>query len=488
MTVERQAVEVEIEELNAAGDGVARLGGRQLTVPFTLPGERVRVRTAPARPGPVPATLDSVVRPSPHRITPYCPHFGPPSLRPRRELAGAPGAEANPEAEPGLGACGGCAWQHIAYPEQLRLKTELVTRLTRQEVPNAPAARAMLPGAAIEYPWGYRQKVHFVFGTAGRAGRRDSTLLMGHYARGSQRVIPVRECPVHDERGNAVAFRFRNAFARVNAKAAPQEGRRPALKSLAVRVGHGTPEVMATLVLTAEADKPLRAASRRVIDEPGAPSSFHVNLHPEGDPFIFGRDTRRIAGSERMRETVAGTSFLVSPTAFFQTNIHAAELLVRLVLEAVPEGARVLDLYAGAGLFAIPLARAGHQVVAVEESRAAVADAEASVRLNRIPDDRCRFVTRRVEQALGSPGVRPPFDVVVLDPPREGCSADVIARVFGEGAPNIAIYISCNPESLARDLGDIARRGYRIESIQPVDMFPHTAHIESVVVIRRVAR
>jgi 23S rRNA (uracil1939-C5)-methyltransferase len=346
----------------------------------------------------------------------------------------------------------------------------------------------MLPGAALEYPWGYRHKVHFVFGTSGRAGRRDSTLLMGHYARGSRRVIPVRECPVHDERGNALAFRFRNAFARANAVAAPQEGRRPALRSIAVRVGHGTPEVMATLVLTGEADKALRAASRRVLDEPGAPSSFHVNLHPEGDGFLFGRDTRRVAGPERMREAVAGASFLVSPTAFFQTNIHAADALVRLVLEAVAPGARVLDLYAGAGLFAVPLARAGHQVVAVEENRAAVADGEASRRLNRIPEESCRFVARRVEQALGTPGVRPPFDVVVLDPPREGCSADVLDRVFGAGTPKTAVYISCNPEALGRDLARIARHGYRIESIQPVDMFPHTAHIESVVVIRRVRR
>jgi 23S rRNA (uracil1939-C5)-methyltransferase len=466
VTVDRPAVDVDIRELNAAGDGVAHLGGRQLTVPFTIPGERVRVRTSSPRPGVEYATLEAVLRPSPHRVKPYCPHFG-------------------PDAEPGVGPCGGCSWQHIAYPEQLRLKTELVSRLVREQLPKAPEPRPMLPGAPTEYPWGYRHKVHFVFGTAGRAGRRDSTLLMGHYVRGSRRIIPVRECPVHDERGNALAFKFRNAFARANAVAAPQEGRRPALRGIAVRVGHGTPEVMTTLVLTAEADKPLRAASRRVLDEPGAPSSFHVNLHPEIDGFGFGPETRRVAGPERMREAVAGTSFLVSPTAFFQTNIHAADVLVGLVLRAVPAGARVIDLYAGAGLFAIPLARAGHAVVAVEESRAAVADGEASRRLNRVAEADCRFVARRVEDALGTRSVRPPYDVVVLDPPREGCSADVINRVFGEGAAKRAVYISCNPEALARDLAAIARHGYQVESIQPVDMFPHTAHIESLVVLTR---
>jgi 23S rRNA (uracil1939-C5)-methyltransferase len=465
---DRPAVVVDIEELNAAGDGVARLGGRPLIVPFTIPGERVSVRTTAPRGGVMYGVLDAVIAASPHRIAPYCPHFG-------------------PAAEPGVGPCGGCSWQHIAYPEQLRLKTELVTRLVRQAEPSAPPAQPMLPGAPIEYPWGYRHKVHFVFGTEGRAGRRESTLVMGHYVRGSRRIIPVRECPVHDERGNALAFNFRNAFARTNAVAAPQEGKRPALKSIAVRVGHGTPEVMATLVLTSEADKALRTASRRVLDEAGAPTSFHVNLHPEEDGFIFGRDTRKVSGPERMREKVADASFLVSPTAFFQTNIHAAAILVRLVFAAVPDGARVLDLYAGAGLFAIPLARAGHRVVAVEESRAAVADGEASLRLNRLPDGAIRFIPRRVEEALATAAVRPPFDVVVLDPPREGCSAEVIDRVFGDVSPDKAVYISCNPEALARDLAEITTHGYAVESIQPVDMFPHTAHIEAVVVLTRNA-
>ena len=496
MTVVRQTVDVEIEELNAAGDGIARLGGRELSVPFTIPGERVRVTAGPARLGVTYAALESVLRASPHRVKPYCPHFGPASAeasaRSRPDVSpGGPISAADASATSSHsawredGPCGGCSWQHIAYLEQLRLKTELLSRLVRKELPNAPTARPMLPGAAPEYPWGYRHKVHFVFGTAGRAGRRDSELLMGHYARGSRRLIPVRECPVHDERGNALAFRFRNAFARANAVAAPQEGRRPALRSITVRAGDGTPEVMATLVLTGEADKSLRAASRRVLDQPGAPSSFHVNLHPENDGFLFGRDTRRVAGPERMREMVAGASFLISPTAFFQTNIHAASVLVRLVLEAVPAGARVLDLYAGAGLFAIPLARAGHQVVAVEESRAAVADGEATRRLNRIPEESCRFIARRVEHALGTPAVRPPFDVVIMDPPRDGCAADIIDRVFGEGTPKTAIYISCNPEALGRDLARIARHGYRVESIQPVDMFPHTAHIESLVTLTR---
>jgi 23S rRNA (uracil1939-C5)-methyltransferase len=205
-------------------------------------------------------------------------------------------------------------------------------------------------------------------------------------------------------------------------------------------------------------------------------------VHPRGDPFVFGPETRRITGTDRLREDVSGTAFLISPTAFFQTNVKAAEILVRLVLDAVPITATVLDLYAGSGLFALPLAHRGHQVVAVEANPAAVADGEASLRLNRIPDGRCRFIARPVDavtrRSIGA-------DAVVLDPPREGCEASVLDDVFGRIRPATAVYVSCHPETLARDLTRVVRHGYEVRSLQPVDMFPHTPHVETVVVIAR---
>jgi 23S rRNA (uracil1939-C5)-methyltransferase len=450
---------VEIDSLDSAGDGMARHRGAPITVPFTIPGERVRVELGPSRDGMIAARLIEVVRASPHRVDPRCSHFG---------------------------SCGGCAWQHIAYPEQLTLKTQLVTRLVREAVPRAPAARPMIATAPLDDPWGYRHKAHFVFGTESRAGRRDGTLVMGHYARGSRRVVPIHECPVHAERGNAVAFGLFDTYARMGSHSRTDS----TLKSVAVRVGCSTKETMATLVVTSETDKRLRAATRQVLAKPWAPSSFHVNIHPRGDAFIFGRETRRITGPERLRENIAGVAFLISPTAFFQTNVTAAEVLVQLVLEAVPATAAVLDLYAGAGLFALPLAHKGRSVVAVEENHAAVADGEASLGLNRIPKERCRFITKPVEtvvrrQARATGYELPPIDAVVLDPPREGCEASVLDDVFAGIAPATAVYVSCHPDTLARDLKRIATHGYTVTSIQPVDMFPHTPHIETVVVLNR---
>jgi len=445
---------LDIDHLDTSGDGIARHRSQTVTVPFTIPGERVRVSLDPSRKGP--ATLLEVVRPSPHRVQPGCSHFG---------------------------VCGGCAWQHIAYPEQLRLKTAIVDRLMKDAVPKAPAARPMIAATPLDDPWHYRQKAHFVFGPP-RRGSGEAGLLMGHFARGTRRVISVRECPVHDRRGNAVAFGLFLAYAKISGR----QGL-PTLKSIAIRVSGSSHETMATLVVTDNSDPRVRTATRKALSARWAPSSFHVNVHPRGDAYIFGPETRRITGTERLRDEAGGATFLISPTAFFQTNVRAAEILVRLVLEAVPDGVPVLDLYAGAGLFALPLAKRGHHVTAVEANRAAVADGEASARVSRIPPDRCRFVakpvstfTRAVAERLRRETLVP---VVILDPPREGCEAVVLDDVFERIGPATAVYVSCNPETLARDLTRIVGHGYTIASIQPVDMFPHTPHIETVVVIAR---
>jgi 23S rRNA (uracil1939-C5)-methyltransferase len=435
---------LDIERLDTAGDGIARHRGQTITVPFTIPGERVRVSLDQSRTRT--ATLLEVVRTSPHRVHPGCAHFG---------------------------VCGGCAWQHIAYPEQLRLKTALLDRLVKRAVPTAPAALPMIAATSLEDPWHYRQKVHFVFGSPHRG---SGGLIMGHYARGSRRVMAVRECPVHDERGNTVAFGLFDAYSKVSGRHGL-----PTLKSMAIRVSGSTHETMATIVVTDNSDQRLRSATRQSLSAPWAPSSLHVNVHPRGDAYIFGPETRRITGTERLRDEVSGATFLISPTAFFQTNVRAAEILVRLVLDAVPADVSVLDLYAGAGLFALPLAKRGQRVTAVEANRAAVEDAAASLRVSRIPPERCRFVARPVRSFTQ----RAPLDTpaVILDPPREGCEAVVLDNVFERIRPATAVYVSCNPETLARDLQPIVRHGYAIHSMQPVDMFPHTPHIETVVTL-----
>jgi 23S rRNA (uracil1939-C5)-methyltransferase len=324
---------------------------------------------------------------------------------------------------------------------------------------------------------------------------------MGHYEAGSKRIVPVRECPVHATRANRIAFALRDRLQRAGVEAA---GGSPGgvLRHVIIRTSRDEREAVAMLVVTRN-DKALRSPIRALLASDDRPDGFYVNVHDRPGPYMVGEETLHIEGRTHVKETCAGASFLVSPTAFFQTNPMAADVLAESVLgavrESVPAGVRVLDLYAGSGLFALPLALAGYEVTAVEENEDAVRDGETNRRLNRIPRDRVTFIRARVEDAFApasargrtaAPNARLRRDaaVVVLDPPRQGCPPAVLDAVFRRLAPRRAVYVSCNPEALATELPAIVEAGYRILRVQPVDMFPHTGHIESVVTVQRRER
>ena len=213
-------------------------------------------------------------------------------------------------------------------------------------------------------------------------------------------------------------------------------------------------------------------------------TGVHLNLNPTPGTVILGPSTKKLAGQKRLTEEIAGIKFLVSPTSFFQTSSASAARLVDTVLRYVPDtiAGPILDLYAGVGLFAAPLARRGHRVVAVEENPQAVEDGIETLKLNRIGG--CRFLSGRVEAVLRKMARGESFEVVILDPPRDGCPEWVLRLVARQVRPARIIDVSCEPAALARDLALLTRCGYRVMEVQPIDMFPHTPHIESVAMLQ----
>lgn len=445
---------VTLTGMDRSGAATAESAGERLLVPGGIPGERVRLKRLRPAGRSVLCEITAVVEASSNRVRPRCRHAG---------------------------VCGGCAWQHIAYPEQLRRKSAALGSLLKKAM--GELAPRVLPaiGMAIAedgMPWGFRQKAAFVFGESPRG------LVMGHFARGTHDVVPVEECPVHAGRANRVAFALRDALA-ASGIAGGGASSAGLVRHVVVRTTRDENETVAMLV--ASRDEPsLAAPLRTVLDGPEPPDGLVLNLHDRPGPFLVGRESKRVGGPGHVKETGIGPAFLVSPASFFQTNVAAAATLVRLVLEALPgeRGLRVLDLYSGGGLLALPAALRGHAVTAVEESRKSVRDAELNRKLAGQAASGLTIVPAAVERALErfAPG---DFDAVILDPPREGCPPEVVTDVFSRLRPARGILVSCNPEALARELPLAAAAGYRVLRVQPVDMFPHTPHIEAVAVVER---
>jgi 23S rRNA (uracil1939-C5)-methyltransferase len=446
---------VTLTGLDRSGAAVAA-GDERLVVPRGIPGERVRVRAVRPLGRATLAEIVSIEQASPSRVTARCRHFD---------------------------VCGGCAWQHIAYREQLRRKGAALDALLRRAM--GDAAPRVSPAIGTEtgpdgMPWGFRQKSAFVFGTG------PEGLVMGHFARGTHDVVPVEECPVHPERANRIAFALRDALAAAGVAGAGV-GTEGLARHVVVRTSRDEKEAVAMLVATRD-EPSVRDALRAFLSGPDAPEGLVLNLHDRPGPYLVGRESRRVAGPGHVREDSLGPAFLVSPASFFQTNVAAAATLVRLVVEALPgeSGLRVLDLYSGSGLFALPIALRGHAVTAVEESRKSARDADLNRRRNEVGEDRLKLVCAPVEQAL--PRLRAgDFEAVVLDPPREGCPPGVVREVFGRLQPARGVLVSCNPEALARELPLAVAAGFRVLRVQPVDMFPHTPHVEAVAVLARGA-
>jgi 23S rRNA (uracil1939-C5)-methyltransferase len=338
----------------------------------------------------------------------------------------------------GSHGCGGCHWQHIAYETQLELKQHIVQdQLERIGRFESMPVRPMIESSE---PWRYRNHVQFTLDEHGR---------LGFMAAESQRVVPIGEChimhPLLEEVFVALDLEL------------------PELKRLLLRCGVNTGQRMA--VFETYEDEPFE---------------LEVDL-PVSCVFLLsdGR-TATLIGQEYISEILAGQEYRISASSFFQVNTPQAEELVRLVRNYLaPTGSGVLlDAYCGVGVFGLSLASEVGQVIGVEESPSAVADA----RFNAGLADNAEFIEGRVEEVL--PSLGDSIDLAVLDPPRQGCASKALTALAGL-TPDKIVYVSCDPATLARDTRLLVQAGYQLVEVQPVDMFPQTYHIENVALLRR---
>lgn len=445
-----QEIEVTVHGLGSSGEGVARYEGLTIFVPGGAPGDRLLARVQEVKRNYARAALVQVLEPSPDRVTPVCPVAG---------------------------ECGGCPLQHIAYEAQLRLK--------RQQVVDALERLGKLSGVTVHptlgmaEPWEYRNKAQFPVGW--RAGR----VIAGFFAPGTHRIVDIERCAIQHPVANRILAAVKELAGRYGVPIYDEGTHTGVLRHVLARVGRRTGEAMAVLVTNGPEFPHGRTIARELMARIPELVSVVQNINPVRTNVVLGRESRVLAGRDSITDSIGDLEFSISPVSFFQVNPAQTEVLYGKALEyaGLTGSETVIDLYCGIGTISLFLARQCREVIGVEWVEEAVEDARENAARNGIRNVRFIAGDAAVEMPrLAAEGVR--ADVVVLDPPRKGCEEPVL-QAIAQMAPRRVVYVSCNAASLARDLGRLAGMGYRTVEVQPVDMFPHTAHVECVARVER---
>jgi 23S rRNA (uracil1939-C5)-methyltransferase len=445
-------MDVTIEKLIYGGDGLAHHEGSTVFIPFVLPAERVTAMPVEEKKKFVRARVEHLLEPSPQRALPPCPHFG---------------------------VCGGCNYQHIPYQAQLKYKTEIL-RETLRRVGRIEWTEEIKAHASP--PWSYRNRAQWKVrppsepASPGESGQADSRapdktgakLDIGYFRANSTALCAVENCAILSPLLLKTLLSLQEALA---SGTLPRELREIEAFSNESANEQSTSGDYALLLSATFAGFPSRIAEhadtiRRIVPE-AASILFH-------DP---SRDRMELFGPGFLETRAAGRKYRVGHFSFFQVNRFLVDRLVQTVCD-YESGRLALDLFAGVGLFSIPLAQRFERVISVESNPAATRDLEVNMRGQGTIEARTADVDRFLERNKERP------ELVVLDPPRDGLTPDA-ARRLGRLQPVRITYVSCEPPTLARDLAVLKEAGYDCSEIHMFDLFPQTFHMEAVVRLRR---
>jgi 23S rRNA (uracil1939-C5)-methyltransferase len=463
-----------VERFAAEGKTVARLEGLVVFVHGGVPGDDVRVRVSKVKKSFLEAEVTQILSPSPLRIEPRCRYFG---------------------------LCGGCRWQHVQYAAQLDFKRQHV--LDALERIGGFHDVEVQPVAAADSPYFYRNKMEFSFGErwltreelSAREGaggdERDRFALGLHIPLRFDRVLDLHECHLQSETSQKIVNTVRSFCLDRKLPVYSTVSHTGFLRNLVIRESRRTGERMVNLVTNDERPALMEELRDLLLREVPDLTSFCNNITQRKSLVAVGDTETVYHGAPFITERLGGKQFRISANSFFQTNTEQAERLYETVRRAAHLQARdvVFDLYSGTGSIALFIADDVAEVLGIESVESAVRDAERNAALNGVRN--CKFLQGDLkdmlsrdtawlaEQALPS--------VVILDPPRSGAHEKVIDQVL-QLKPERIVYVSCNPATQARDLALLCAHGeYRVQVVQPVDMFPQTSHVESVVSLARPA-
>jgi 23S rRNA (uracil1939-C5)-methyltransferase len=456
-------IELAINDLSSDGYGVGRINNIAVFVDGALPGEVIKAGIAGVKKKYLTAKLISIIIPSANRQEPFCPVFE---------------------------ECGGCTLQHMSYDCQLDYKKkkvkdaiERISGLKNVQINNV---------IGTKQDRGYRNKVQFFF------DYNNGEVNCGFFGRKSHIVINNDICFLISDTANKLKNEFVDFIKKNRSEFYDAKNNAAILKSIIIRQAFRTNELMLIIVISRKIDKKLMNLFLTLTDNltskiPGLKSVYYsVNASP--DKFMINDKIRHLKGSKSITEIICGLRFNISPGSFFQVNPFQAEKLYSKIIELadLKINETVLDLFCGTGIISLFLASKGAKVFGIDIVKSAIEDANENTKINNIisakfiQGDVFKLLEARVSHKSSWNEVKiDNIDVLVVDPPRDGLAEKLINLISKFNAKKV-IYVSCNAATLARDLKAFDDLGYKAKAIHPIDMFPHTEHVESVVLLTNV--
>ena len=440
-----EELELEITGFTHEGNGVGKVSGYTLFVPEALPGERIKARVVKTGKQYGFAKILEIIKSSEHRKKPACPIYN---------------------------QCGGCSLQHMSYEQQLQQKTILVEDNLRRigKIEHA----VIHPTLGMKDPWRYRNKAQVPI------GEEEGGLIGGFYAARSHQIINMESCLIQHEKNDELIEMVKKIASSLGIHAYHEETGKGLLRHVVVKYGFKTGELMVVLVINGNKLLKKEELVNQLVKKVDGLKSIVVNINRKKTNVIFGEETRVLWGEPYIYDYIGDVKFAISARSFFQVNPVQTEVLYNKALEyaGLSGNETVIDAYCGIGTISLFLAQKARKVYGVEIVPEAIADAKRNARLNAM--ENVEFAVGEAEKVIPwwyTQGIR--ADVVVVDPPRKGCDQQLLDTLI-KMRPQRIVYVSCNPSTLARDLRILEDGGYITKEVQPVDMFPHTSHVEVV--------
>ena len=442
-------IEMEITGLSHDGAGVGKYKGFTIFVPETVPEEKVRVLIQVVKKTYGKGKCEKVLKSHPHRIKPSCPIYF---------------------------ECGGCQIQHLQYEAQLEHKRQQVAdhfeRIGGIKVPVHPVL-------GMGNPWRYRNKAQVPFGWQG------GEVKAGFYAAGSHMIVDMEACLIQHEANDQAVRKVKELAQKLEIPIYDETNHQGCLRHVMVRTGFHTGELMIVLVTNGKNLPHCEKWIDALRTEFPALCSLVQNINSKRTNVVLGPENHVLWGRGVIYDRIGEVTFAISPHSFFQVNPIQTKVLYDQVAKyaGLTGNEVVIDAYCGIGTISLYLAQNAKRVYGVEIVSAAVNDAKRNAEINRM--DHVQFEAGAAEEVMPrwyQEGIRP--DVVVVDPPRKGCDR-VLLDTIASMQPERIVYVSCNSATLARDAKYLAESGYRVQEVQPVDMFPQTGHVECVSLLQR---